>query len=271
MIQPKSVNMKLYSLIFTNEAARTAEESSGMGIAAMGVKISADTPARIVLFSKKRALQEINKIQGVVSDDKTFEQLAKTLGNRAIVGTVGYLPVVGVDDLYQVTSSAGVNKFGPLAYQIAMRGIRGSNSQPGWLMSDDSLTGGSANVWNKMYKMPELYDRKWLGSFGFRAESLVHRAMRATDAGKNLFRKFSYERETTEQEVLKFLEENNQTIENFGNLYAYRIKTVDPKIQAMFDLSEEFLTEMENKGYTEEKIRKLINDSSSRFFTRRYK
>jgi hypothetical protein len=264
--------MKLYPLIFTNEAARTAEESSDMGIAAMGVKLSADTPARIVLFSKKRAIKEVDKIQQVANDDKSFADLAKSLGNRAIVGAVGYEPVVGVDDLYQVTTSAGVNKFGPLAYQIAMRGIRGSDSQPGWLKSDSSLTDSSANVWNEMYKRPQQYDRKWLGSFGFRAESMVRRAMSATESSRILFRKFSYERDAiNEQEVLKFLQENNETIENFGYLYAYRIKSVDPKIQNMFDLGEEFLTEMENKGYTEEKIRKLINDSSMLFFNRRYR
>lgn len=268
MMQP---NMKLFSLIFANEAARTAEESSDMGIAAMGVKLGEAQPARIVLFSKKRAIQEVDKKQDALNNDKSFAELEQSLGNRAIVAAVGYTPVIGAEDLYQITTSAGVNKFGPLAYQIVMRGIRGSDSQPGWLKSDSSLTSDSASVWNKMYKMPELYDRKWLGSFGFKAESMVRKAMSATDPGHILFRSFSYERETTEQEVLKFLEENNQTIENFGNLYAYRIKSVDPKIQAMFDLGEEFLVEMESKGYTEEKVRKLINNSSMKFFGRRYK
>lgn len=249
--------MKLYPIIYLNEAARSASEALDKGIAVLGIQVDAASPFRIALFSKERARQAIENKKDL------------NLGRRAIVGTVSYMPQARERNLFRVTTSAGVNKFGPLAYQIAMYAIRSY-----WLRSDSNLTegeGSSSKVWNQMYARPETYERKWLGDFNT-GLSILSYALKATDLGHNVFRGYDLNEFTkTESEVEKYLQEKNHSMAEFGHLYAYRLIQVDPDIQKLFDSGEAFLDDMENRGYDVSEIYKSMNFGISGFFARRYK
>lgn len=256
--------MELYPLLYTNEAARTAEEALDKRIAAL--KVQHFGKSRVILFHKGRAFEAITKASnttdGMWGANHALEQ-------RAFVGTVGYVPQINERYLYKVTTSAGVSKFGPLTYQITMFAIK-----PYWLKSDESLSEGkhgSSNVWNQMYARPETYERKWLGDFETGTKMLSN-AMIAVDEHYGLFEEYRRSEEIkSEESVKKFLEDHNKNITEFGHFYAYRIINPDPKIQDMFNAGETFLDDLENLGFDAVKVKKLLDFSSQSFFARRYK
>ena len=256
--------MKLYPIIY--EAARTAEEALDKRIAALQVQRTSESPQRVILFHKGRTFEAItkaaNEMDGIWDADPALKQ-------RAFVGTVGYVPQFNEKDLYKVTTSAGVSKFGPLAYQITMYAIK-----PYWLKSDNSLSEGehgSSNVWNQMYARPETYERKWLGDFKT-GMNMLSKAMIAVDEHYDLFKEYRKSEEIkSEESVKKFLEEHNKNMAEFGHFYAYRIINPDPKIQDMFDAGETFLDDLENRGFDVVEVKKLLDFSSQNFFARRYK
>lgn len=258
--------MKLHSIIYLNEAARSAEEALDKRIAALKTQRTPESPQRVVLFHRDRALKSIikasNQIDGIWGADPALKQ-------RAIVGTVGYIPQFNERDLYKVTTSAGVSKFGPLAYQIAMYAIK-----PYWLKSDNSLTEGehsSSNVWNQMYARPDTYERKWLGDFKT-GTNMLSKAMVAVEEYYDLFEEYRKSEEfKSEESVKKFLEEHKKNIAEFGHFYAYRLLKPDPKIQDMFDAGETFLDVIEYQGFDSLEVKKLLDFSSQSFFARRYK
>lgn len=258
--------MKLYPFIYTNEAARTAEESLQKEVAALKVQSSSEEPERVVLFDKNRAFKSIIKSS---NHPNGLWNAIDALAKRAIVGTVGYIPQLNERELYKVTTSAGVSKFGPLTYQIAMYSIK-----PAWLKSDLSLTEGkhgSSNVWNQMYARPETYERKWLGDFKT-GMNMLSKAMVAVEEHFDLFKDYRKSEEIkSEEAVKKFLQEKNLDIANFGHLYAYRIKNPDPKIRDMFDSGEKFLDDIDYQGLDALVVKKILNFCAQTFFSRRYK
>ena len=283
--------MKLYPLLYINEAARTAEESLEKGIVA--VKIS----SQIVLLSRDRAFQAIagmEKKMGKPSflapgedpkSDENYEEfyywkhgVITSIVSRAIVGAIEYEKEK--KDLYSVNTSAGVSNFGPLAYQILMYIIGNS-----WLRSDDSLTKESLAVWQKMYELSEqgVYEKKWLGEWGW--EENIPRCLDtwvgATDDIKTKDYLAEYFLETRENELydgLDFTEylRNNPrkgiTPAMFGNFWAYRKKSHDPKIKEMFAQGEAMFSLIKEKyNIRPGDFIDIISDSGSRFFKRRYR
>lgn len=245
--------MKLYPIVYT-EGARTAKEALSKGVIALHVSSTDTGLKKIVLFDADRAMNAINKAE-------QFDDALLPLGKRAIVGTVSYKEVK--NDLQKVSTSAGVSKFGPLTYQLVMTSIK-----PAWLKSDDDLTegeGSSSNVWNKMYSMPEVYERKWLGDWG---DDLVRNAFLVNDAGKIVFKNFL--KQPTEETVTQHLKKYKKSMADFGHLYAYRLISPEPKIKTMFKSGLAFLDEMEQQGFDQEEIKSLVYDAATVFFERRY-
>lgn len=245
--------MKLYPIVYT-EGARTAKEALSKGVIALHVSSTDTGLEKIVLFDAERAMNAVSK-------SEEYEDALHPLSNRAIVGTVSFLKVK--NDLQKVSTSAGVSKFGPLTYQLVMTTIK-----PAWLKSDDDLTegeGSSSNVWNKMYSMPEVYERKWLGDWG---DDLVRKAFLVNDAGKIVFEKFL--KQPTEETVVQHLKKYKKSMADFGHLYAYRLISPEPKIKTMFKSGLAFLDEMEQQGFDQEQIKSIIYDAATVFFERRY-
>ena len=248
--------MKLYQIIYTNEAARSAEESLEKGVFAY---LKPGMSPKVILISGDRLLQAIDS-------EVLLGPLVRKIAGRAIVGAVGYNKDSSGEDLYKVDTSAGVASFGPLAYQLAMYAI-----QPSWLMSDTSLKPASHRVWKNMYKLSEqgVYERKWLGDYNI---DLIYERYIGTERGK--FKSFlSSLPPPTEDLFIKWAKENHpeEPIENFGQFWAYRKTSHDPKIKNLFDQSEKFIEQMR----TERKIpevttREIIERSAALFFSRLY-
>jgi hypothetical protein len=265
--------MKLYPLIYTNEGARTPEEALSKGVAA------AILEDRIVLFSVDRVLQTTKTFlekNPKTKQNKSYysEMLGTELAKRSIVGQVK-LGSSG-QDLYTVKTSAGVSKFGPLAYQLAM-----VNIYPDWLMSDTSLTkgengaGGSADVWNKMYELSEkgVYERKWLGDYDRdNIRSPLYTRMHAIDS--DLFYGYNLNTYgTSEEGIQSFLEdhgrENQYSPREFGYFYAYRLANPSSiNVIELFNAGDAAMKEMKNLGI--EDPESVITDAASEFFGRRY-
>ena len=305
--------MKLYPILY--EAAQSVEGSLGKGIAAFALHNT------IVLVSTRRVLESLRgriKKAGVPSylkpkkptspedaiddgmaeddddwDERTNfeEKLARSLSNNAVVGNVVY-HITGTE-LFKVDTSSGVNKFGPLAYQLVMFVI-----QPAWLKSDSSLKEGSQGVWNKMYQLSNqgVYERKWLGEF---------------EAGKNKLKIACYVNEETErvleeywqmlqdydrpahhqpgwtpdnkqpapltqdpykEEVfLKFLEENPRARAYCGQFWAYRMTSPDPKTSELFRNGDALLETLQADFNIPKRMAlNIIQDAAGKFFSRLY-
>jgi len=251
--------MKLYQIIYTNEAARSAEESLEKGVFAY---LKPGMSPKVILISGDRLLQAIDS-------EVLLGPLVRKIAGRAIVGAVGYNKDSSGEDLYKVDTSAGVASFGPLAYQLAMYAI-----QPSWLMSDTSLKPASHRVWKNMYKLSEqgVYERKWLGDYNI--DLIYERYIGTERAERGKFKSFlSSLPPPTEDLFIKWAKENypEEPIENFGQFWAYRKTSHDPKIKNLFDQSEKFIEQMR----TERKIpevttREIIERSAALFFSRLY-
>lgn len=290
--------MKLYPILYLNEGPKTASESIEKGIVA--VKL----PSHVVLLSKKRVFEAISGIEkksGSPVPEETstgfdyfMTTLSERLGNRAIVGSITYEKVKG--NLYKVYTSAGVNKFGPLAYQIAMYRMGDS-----WLRSDYSLREASLSVWQTMYELSEkgVYERKWLGDWGWQNVSdAVYTWSEATGDTKTAAYLEEY-LEKTEAKATKVKAGGGSTDEagfldylknspmkggvgviqydmhtspsKFGNFWAYRKTEHDPFIEDMFNDAEDMFEEIEEEyGISPSALTDIIDEASSRFFRRRY-
>lgn len=153
--------LKLAEVLY--EAARTADDAINKNVAAF-LSFGDLDAVTVVLMAADRTLQIAKRheelLQSPTNSTADMKEMINQLQQRAVVGTVDGNKVD--DELWKVNSSAAVNSFGPLAYQMVMFTIN-----PGWLKSDKSLTSASQNVWNKMYELSEkgVYERKWLGDF----------------------------------------------------------------------------------------------------------
>jgi hypothetical protein len=303
--------MKLYPILY--EAAQSVEGSLGKGIAAFAV------PGAIVLVSTRRVLESLRgriKKAGVPSylkpkktipppeedtdiegdeeeDDwderSNFEdKLGYSLSSNALVGSVSYHGTG--PEVYKVDTSAGVNKFGPLAYQLVMNAIK-----PAWIQSDSSLKEASQGVWNKMYQLSNggAYERKWLGEFN-NGEDRIKRALYVNGNTENymsgylsMIKDYNHMIDINasliepeelppnpykEEVFLKFLEENPSTLPFSGQLWAYRLTNPDPKIQELFDSGNDLLETMQTDyGIPKKMALGLITDAADKFFSRLYR
>jgi len=266
--------MKLYPLIYTNEAARTTEEATAKGVAAFLTEENT-----IVLFVIKRVIDITKRFveKYPVNVRKAYhnEMLGTELAKRSIVAEITTVSVgASTSDLNKVDSSAGVSRFGPLAYQLAM-----ANIHPNWLISDVSLTedGGSADVWNKMYELSTkgVYERKWLGEYNRNsAYSPLVRRMQTTKKGRELFSDYTPIYGTSEEGIQAFLEdhgrENEYSPYEFGFFYAYRL-TNPQSIQTtgLFNAGDNVVMEMKKLGIDDPN--EVLSSAGFEFFERRYR
>lgn len=276
--------MKLYPLIYTNEAARTASESLEKGIVA--VKSSGN----IVLLSKRRVLEAIKSMNlspGIEPTTQEIVTLSQKLSNRAVVGAITYEKVK--NDLYKIFTSAGVSKFGPLAYQIAMYRLGDS-----WIRSDYSLRVASLAIWQNMYELSDkgVYERKWLGDWDWRnIAKAVDTWSEATEDTKTQGYLENYLQEVEAGDVeedaagfTEYLQENpmkggvgafqydmQTSPYKFGNFWAYRKVSHDPLIEDMFNDGEHMFEEVKTEyGVSPGTLNNIIEAAAERFFRRRY-
>ena len=113
-----------------------------------------------------------------------MDKLTDSLSKDCIVGQVSFTKTTR-GALFMVSSSSGVNKFGPLVYEIVMQSI-----YPAYLRSDYSLKEGSRNVWNKMYQRgDEGYQPSDFGHFwAYRLQASDAKTQELFDAGDVLKR-----------------------------------------------------------------------------------
>lgn len=256
--------MKLYSLIFKNEAARSVKGSLEKNVAAR--LVGNDT---IVLFSTSRMdkiLLNASKSSLYNYDFKEWQrQTIQRLTNSAIVATVSFDKIS--PNLYAVGISAGVSGFGPLAYQLVMQEIKPTND---WLKSDVSVSPSAHKVWNKMYQLTDLYERKWLGDF-----NVIHLANGLRTHGVRGYNPSVHG--TTEGEVAAFLNKNSPNPQNedvfikYGNLYAYRLKNDIAEYKALYAKGEMFFNDLGKYKLSEQDIENIFDKSAIRFFSRLYK
>ena len=253
--------MKLYPILF--EAARTAGESLSKGIIA--IRTGNYGGRHISLLSKRRADKALEKVSIVVGSDSP--RLRKAIANDATVASVAYSEQS--PGLYAVQTSAGVNKFGPLAYQLVMFDI-----QPAWLKSDSSLSEDSMSVWQKMYDLSEkgVYERKWVGNFTngpYIVEAMMEIAQQWH--GDDFFSREGSDWKSTgdEQSFLKFLaeqeEKDNADPALFGYFWAYRKTSHEPEIEQLFAAGDEFMSRVSSPTLSHG-VAQGVHD----FFSRRY-
>lgn len=249
--------MKLYPILF--EAARTAAESLSKGIIA--IRTGNYGGRHISLLSKQRAEKALEKVSIVVGGDSP--KVRKAIANDATVASVAYSEQS--PGLYAVQTSAGVNKFGPLAYQLVMFDI-----QPAWLKSDTSLSGDSMSVWQKMYDLSEkgVYERKWVGEFEngpYIVEAMMEIAQQWH--GDDFFSREGSDWKSTgdEQSFLKFLAKDNSDPALFGYFWAYRKTSHEPEIEQLFAAGDEFMSRVSSPTLSHG-VAGGVRD----FFSRRY-
>ena len=252
--------MKLYPILF--EAARTAGESLSKGIIAIRTRRGV---RHISLLSKQRADKALEKVSIVAGSDSP--KVRKAIANDATVASVAYSE--SSPGLYAVQTSAGVNKFGPLAYQLVMFDI-----QPAWLKSDTSLSSDSMSVWQKMYDLSEkgVYERKWLGDF--ENVYIVYSMMEIAQQwhGDDFFspdkflKKEGWNAESgDEQSFLKFLTKDNSVPAEFGYFWAYRKTSHEPEIEQLLAAGDEFMSRVSSPTLSHG-VAGGVRD----FFSRRY-
>lgn len=270
--------MKLQHLLY--EAAKTAEEANEKQVAAIKIRDN------IILFSTKRFIKIVDKHLEAANRREVqynmMNKLTDSLSKDCIVGQVTFHSTIsGV--LYMVGSSSGVNKFGPLTYEIVMQSV-----YPAYLRSDASLKEGSRNVWNKMYQREDV-EKKWVGSFGnspnetsYELESSIASIPRkempskGTKSTKDLLKIYLnkiHPTAPTEDVFLDFLRDNSININNLGNFYAYRTKTGNTgPVKAMFELGDQMreymITKLETTSSAADHV---FREAASKHFTRMYK
>lgn len=265
--------MKLYPIIF--EAAKTTTEAISKGIAAIWIRKEAhdvQSGGRVGLLSKNKFINAFKKLlkqkknnkallsQGDFNKDESFID--------SFVGSVLYSRVKGTTmPLFKVETSAGVDKYGVLAYQLAMFAMTRHESDA-WVRSDNSLTEDSQGVWNEMYSRPE-YSKKWIGEFYPKDNRVgviekltgVNSAVRrqlfpyfhqviGSKSGK-LFsgeenRPVSAEEATSEEFFLKYLAAKKLNPEDFGHFWACQMTSFPTDVIEAFEGSTDLYRTVED-------------------------
>ena len=270
--------MKLQHLLY--EAAKTAEEANEKQIAAIKLR------GNVILFSTKRFMKIVDKNREAADlSEVQYDMMGKikeSLSQDCIVGQVSYEKFI-TGALYGVGTSSGVNKFGPLVYEIVMQSI-----YPAYLRSDASLRKGSRNVWNKMYQRGDV-EKKWVGSFGgSHTESYLNledsiksipakeMPSKGTNSTKDLLKIYLRDinpTAPTEDVFLDFIRDNNIDINNLGNFYAYRTTTgYTGPVKTMFDLGDQMREYMITKlEATSDAVNEAFRGGANKHFSRMYK
>ena len=268
--------MKLQHLLY--EAAKTAEEANEKQIAAIKLR------GNVILFSTKRFMKIVDKYREAADlSEVQYDMMGKikeSLSQDCIVGQVSFHKTYNAA-LFMVGFSSGVNKFGPLVYEIVMQSV-----YPAYLRSDSSLKEGSRNVWNKMYQRGDV-EKKWVGSFGSHTESYINledsiksikkeMPSEGTNSTKDLLKIYLRDinpTAPTEDVFLDFIRDNNIDINNLGNFYAYRTTTgYTGPVKTMFDLGDQMREYMITKlEATSDAVNEAFRGGANKHFSRMYK
>lgn len=270
--------MKLQHLLY--EAAKTAEEANEKQVAAIKIRDN------IILFSTKRFMNIVDKNREAADLSEVqynmMDKIKESLSQDCIVGQVSYHKTYNAA-LFMVGSSSGVNKFGPLVYEIVMQSV-----YPAYLRSDSSLKEGSRNVWNKMYQRGDV-EKKWVGSFGgspavsydnledsiisIPKKEMPSEGTKSTKDLLKIYLRDIHPTAPTEDVFLDFLRDNNIDINNLGNFYAYRTTTGNTgPVKTMFDLGDQMREYMITKlEATSDAVNEAFRGGANKHFSRMYK
>lgn len=283
--------MKLYPLLYTNEAARTPMEAIINDVVAVWIRggtseADVHSDGAVILLDTAVFLKACRKLfEGTNSDDDNSDDDDYS-GNRnkdkepkevssynfrgrsflsSVKGYVSYKRLAETtESLFKVSTSAGVDRYGPLTYQLVMYVIDKSNK--GWLRSDNSLTAGShssSKVWNGMYANSKaIYEKKWVGDFY--PESVTAGVLtRLTEVNDDVSSElYDYNQQLyrlnrdenyallryhlSEEYFLDFCGEKKLSPSQFGHFWAYRLRNPTSSVaRNMFELSTDLYQAVE--------------------------
>lgn len=201
--------MKLYSLLFLNEG----QEIFGANAISQGfVALNVPSHDMIVIFNPTEFMQAY--------EEDNAEAMAHSLR--------GYMQYRDEDEYVQISWSCSEKGWGPLLYQILLK-----VHEPKWLLSDENLSGNAANVYNTMYKLPNLYHRKWVGDRSSRSECLQ------TDKIPQLAN-YPEDDIQNEEQFLQYLKGINVDPSQTGCFWAYKKKNHEGAIAKMLNAGKAF-------------------------------
>jgi hypothetical protein len=224
--------MKLYHILFQNEAAKSVPQALNAKLAAV---VSTGYGAhRVALIDTETTLETLRSF----STDSEERAADRVVDADSVLAEVAWS--TSKSGPSRVVSSAGIDKYGPLCYQLVMYRI-----SPGWLRSDTSLSDGSQYVWNKMYELSNsgVYERKWVGDFSDPASQISDSAGVSYESQEELYkyRDILYLEAKSDPEVLTekyfldWLADNGKKPEHFGQFWAYKMSSHDPQTSYLFD------------------------------------
>lgn len=161
----------------------------------------------------------------VFSDKAALNPENGTISSEALAGMIGYRESESTPGLFLVKASVAEKGYGPLLYQLAMKAVH-----PGWLRSDTYLSQEAANIWVQMFKLQDLYDRKFLGDFGPMELMTAVRASKLPPEIHEAFRKMidhtslGLTSPMNEETLRKFVPAATIDSGVLGNLWAYQLK-----------------------------------------------
>lgn len=197
--------MKLYPLLFINE---------GQSIFASSIYPDGYALVRM-MYDGKVTLVLVNK--NLLKENDNW----KETGVGLVKGYISFEPTLLGPDLGSVRSSSAISGWGPILYQAAMKVV-----SPKWLTSDFSLSDDSSRIWNKMYELSDIYERRYIGHS--REGTDAHEC-----ATNNLKSIPSKEDVATEEALLKFLKDTDTDPKDVGCFWAYRMRSFEPEIDFM--------------------------------------
>ena len=267
--------MKLYPLLFLDEAAKTAEEALAKRLALLDLtENSSDVFQKLILFipySLETAIKKTIEKEGPYNPTGwhgTIVKNAITKGkNQAIVANLTYDLKRTHPEINAISTSAAVGGYGPLIYQVAMY-----QHPDTWLASDTSLKPASKKIWNKMYELSNkgVYERKFLGEIEIR--QLIIRS----GIGRDTLLRYSDEVDEgkippTEKAFLDWLVYEDLSPEEFGYLWGYKKTQHDPKIEQLFDRGKKFVEDIEtNYKIPVKETMEILRGAGTRFFSNLY-
>lgn len=201
--------MKLYRLLFLNEGQEIfGENAFTQGFVALNV-ISDNM---IVVFNPTEFMNAYEK--------NNAEAMAHSLR--------GYIEYRDEDEYVQISWSCSEKGWGPLLYQILLK-----VHETKWLLSDENLSSNAANVYNAMYKLSNLYHRKWVGDRTSRYECLQ------TDKIPQLAN-YPEDDIQNEEQFLQYLKGINVDPSQTGCFWAYKKKSHEDAIAKMLNAGKAF-------------------------------
>lgn len=201
--------MKLFSLLFLNEAQVFASQAYNQGYVL--IETIYESKTTLILIDKNNIKDEEGNI--------------RKLGEGIIKGYISY--IADTEDISSVRAAYAVKGWGPLLYQAAMKKI-----SPRWLASDTNLSEDANDVWNKMYELTNLYERKYIGNIESDRYECCAFALSSLPNDEDV---------ATEESFLAFLAAQNVSPNKTGCFWAYRKKTHEPEIDVMFSEGKKVL------------------------------